>query len=394
MKKIKIMSTFVIFLILISTILLPVNAENKTDKIYIWLNDRQYIDVGFEIPDQFSFSELYIDEWDLWSHVVANSIEDVESNGYLFGFEYEILERVFFVVDLFEDIEGVDTKFYLKYEDGTPVLSGDVVNAGATYYAEISACNNHNFREIEGNEECCYFKQCKVCSYLDYEIHDNEDLGLRPFESHDIPRIVYGMCTNVDCNYVYEYELEGSTGSHRYLTKMESVNPTCSEPGYEKYICQECGYIIYEPLQPLGCQYTQVTCTEDSKCTICGDIRKSALGHDLRHGSWGKCMRDGCDYRLIDVQGALNSAGTNISNWWQGDVSEPVNNGIENVKDWLSEKKEEASDIGENIKQGFNTVLLIIFGIFIIVVFVTILPLVIKFFDFLSDRKNKRGDKK
>lgn len=374
-------------------ILVPVQAKESTEIIYISLNDRQYRDVGIEIPDQFSFSELYIDEGDLWSHVAANTIDDLESNGFLFGFEYEILERVYFVVDLFEDIEGVDTKFYLKYENGTPVLSGDVVYAGATYYAEISACNNHNYREIEGNEECCYFKQCDVCSYLDYQIHDNEDIGLRPFENHYIPRIVYGSCTL--CDRVYEYELEGSNnGTCQNLTLTEKVDPTCSDAGYEKYFCQDCESFIYEALQPLGCQYTQVTCTEDSKCIRCGNLKEKALCHDLRHGSWGKCMRDGCDYRLIDIQGALSSAGTNISNWWQGSVSEPVRNAIDNSKDWFSEKKEEASDTGENIKQGFNTVLLIIFGIFIIVVLVTILPLVIKFFDFLSDRKNKRGGKK
>ena len=129
------------------------------------------------------------------------------------------------------------------------------------------------------------------------------------------------------------------------------------------------------------------TCTENVVCTICGAELQAALGHNFN--VWGKCKRDGCGYSKVS-----NWWSNTVTPWWQSNVSEPVNNAVDNSKDWFSEKKEDASDTGENIKQGFKTVLLIIFGAFIIVVLVSTLPLVIKFFDFLSDRKNKRGGKK
>lgn len=129
------------------------------------------------------------------------------------------------------------------------------------------------------------------------------------------------------------------------------------------------------------------TCTENVVCTICGVELQAILGHN--YNFWGKCKRDGCGDSKVS-----NWWSNTVTPWWQSNVSEPVKNDIDDIKDWFSEKKEDASDTAENIKQGFNTVLLIIFGIFIIVVLVTILPLIIKFFDFLSDRKNKRGGKK
>ena len=83
-----------------------------------------------------------------------------------------------------------------------------------------------------------------------------------------------------------------------------------------------------------------------------------------------------------------------VSTWWQGNVSELVNDGIENFKDWIDEIKENVSDTVDDIKQGFKTFILIIFGAFIIVVLVTVLPHVLKFFDFLKNRKNTKGRKK
>ena len=155
-----------------------------------------------------------------------------------------------------------------------------------------------------------------------------------------------------------------------------------------------CGEITEEILNQLNHRARPATCEEASICLYCKTLLEPALGHNLRHGSWGKCLRDDCDYRLIDVQGALSSAGTNISNWWQGSVSEPVSNGVENFKDWFSEKKDAASDTVDDVKQVFKTFILIISGAFIIVVLAIALPYVIKFLDYLKDRKNTKGRKK
>ncbi len=211
------------------------------------------------------------------------------------------------------------------------------------------------------------------------------------------------------CGYQYfetvEPQLEHSYG----LDLNTYISPTCTSLGYARYICRNCGAFKEEetlPINPEGhitvgatcieagicskCGEITTTnpyhhnmsvrsCTEGEVCQDCGKLGKDALGHDLN--VLGKCQRDGCSY-------------SKVSTWWKGNVSEPVNNGIENFKDWIDEKKENVTNTGDDIKQAFKTFILIIFGAFIIVVLVTILPLVIKFFDFLSDRKNKRGGKK
>ena len=329
MKKIKIVSIFLIFLTLISTLLLPVNASGNSVSI---------------ITGPIGGTSFEIDVEITWAQYIKTyNPEKFHYNGY-----------------------GVYWDEYRIYSDqGKTLIAYDDLIVPGVYYA-ISPCGKtHDWRDTR------IVIQTPNCQR---------------------PLIIEEECSI--CLFNRERVDESFVSVDHSNVEIEHIPATCFNNGLIKYKCESCEEITEEILNQLNHRARPATCEEASICLYCKTLLEPAFGHDLRHGSWGKCMRDGCDERVIDVQGALSSVGTNISNWWQGGVSEPVNNGIENVKDWLSVKKEEVSDSAENIKQGFNTVLLIIFGVLIILVLVTILPLVIKFFDFLSDRKNKRGDKK
>lgn len=190
------------------------------------------------------------------------------------------------------------------------------------------------------------------------------------------------------CQSEITEDIPTSEGFHSLITDSYLV-ATCTATGYESKHCTLCDYTEYVVIDRLGHSYTEATCTENGQCTRCGAL-KIALGHKLN--ALGNCKRDGCGY-------------SKFSTWWQNNVSDPVNNGVENAKDsltnikdnftdWLDNKKDEASDAGDDIKQFFKIFVLIISGAFIIVVFVTVLPYVIKFFDFLKNRTNTKGRKK
>ena len=214
------------------------------------------------------------------------------------------------------------------------------------------------------------------------------------------------------CNTIKIIDVPIDTEYGHLWQSISYAGPTCVKSGIEILTCQYCSKTSQEVLKPLGHKYTSPTCTEDGQCIRCGVIVEIALGHNLKHGSWGKCLRNGCDYRLIDVQGALNSAGTYFNNWWKGDVEEPTNNVIEQVKqdvedaieivnDTLSNIGDGAKNLVENIVQSGNNIKQFFSRLFSVSAFITIvlfliigLNYVLSFYNSINTFKDIRRRKK
>ena len=163
------------------------------------------------------------------------------------------------------------------------------------------------------------------------------------------PLIIVQECTA--CGNTREYTDYSYVGNYHSYVEYSGVSATCLESGYSQARCELCGEEYYEVLEPLGHRFRSATCMESGKCIRSGCIAAAeALGHDLNF--WGNCTRGGCDYKSIDVQGALSSAGTNISNWWQGSVSEPTNDIVQKAKEDIDEIIKIVSDSLTNIGEG------------------------------------------
>ena len=90
---------------------------------------------------------------------------------------------------------------------------------------------------------------------------------------------------------------------HNYVKKVTTA-ATCTKDGVLSNICTVCNDTKTSPIDKLGHKYTTVTCTEDSRCTNCGDVRERAPGHTTKTGT---CSR--CGYNFTPVQHFEYSAG-------------------------------------------------------------------------------------
>ena len=148
------------------------------------------------------------------------------------------------------------------------------------------------------------------------------------------------------CKTIKIIDVPIDTENGHFWLSTSYAGPTCVKSGIEILTCKYCSKTFQEVLKPLGHKHTSPTCTEDAQCIRCGAIVETALGHNLKHGSWGKCLRNGCNFLFYDVQGALNSVGQNIVNGWNGtavpilqNAGQAIGNGLKNG----AEKVEEAS---------------------------------------------------
>lgn len=63
--------------------------------------------------------------------------------------------------------------------------------------------------------------------------------------------------------------------------EVEEKLATCTDRGYKKEVCKLCGEIVSETAYPKAAHTptAAATCTEDSKCSVCGEVLEAAKGH-------------------------------------------------------------------------------------------------------------------
>ena len=210
------------------------------------------------------------------------------------------------------------------------------------------------------------------------------------------PLIIEEECSI--CLFSRERVDESFVSVYHSNIEIEHISATCFNDGLIKYECELCGEITEEILNQLNHRARPATCEEDSICIYCKTLLEPALGHDL--DVLKRCKR--CDYK----EDVIDNVVQNVKDWFNDTFKKdedetPVLNKVieylipgEDGKGLLVNSGVVSEDSFENTKQFFKTFVLIIFGAFIIVVFVTVLPYVIKFFDFLKNRKNTKGRKK
>lgn len=122
----------------------------------------------------------------------------------------------------------------------------------------------------------------------------------------------YDLHVCQDCGYSYQDNIVEALGHN--LTFHVDSEATCTEKGWGYYGCSRCGYVSYEEIGPLGHDFSddyttdvEPTCTETgiksrhcSRCDAKTDSQKiPASGHDIVHheGKAATCVDDGCaDY--------------------------------------------------------------------------------------------------
>lgn len=87
----------------------------------------------------------------------------------------------------------------------------------------------------------------------------------------------YTVHTCSECGDSYNSDLTDALG-HDYQP-VDSVEATCTEAGYVKYVCANGGCEKTETFDALGHSVVAATCTETSYCSVCNETLSDALGH-------------------------------------------------------------------------------------------------------------------
>lgn len=202
------------------------------------------------------------------------------------------------------------------------VFEGDIIGAYAFYNCKnlryINKVNYFSFNEIGKYA----FKGCALDRiFLSGSI---EKIGSGALSQSGRDYVFYEMGAeeweDVECDdtfsvYFYSEEEPTATGNYFYLANgyegsgvptiwgsycdtnghsfsKDYVAPTCTEKGFYKYLCPECGdgYIKYE--SETGHTWQEATCTTPKTCSVCGVTRGKARGHTW--SDWEIIKRQNC----------------------------------------------------------------------------------------------------
>ena len=70
---------------------------------------------------------------------------------------------------------------------------------------------------------------------------------------------------------------------------ITSYAPSCTEAGYENYLCSKCGVPDQQLLFPLGHCFREADCLNGQVCDRCGIAQGAPLGHQYTEGSCTRC---------------------------------------------------------------------------------------------------------
>jgi hypothetical protein len=257
----------------------------------------------------------------------------------------------------------VNGKYVTKIEDHgfknanikSVVFEGDIIGAYAFYNCKnlryINKENYFSFNEIGKYA----FKGCALDRiFLSGSI---EKIGSGALSQSGRDYVFYEMGAEewegVECDdtfsvYFYSEEEPTATGNYFYLANgyegsgvptiwgsycdtnghsfsKDYVAPTCTEKGFYKYLCPECGdsYIKYE--SETGHTWQEATCTTPKTCSVCGVTRGKARGHiwsDWEITKRQNCTEAGKKTRACSVCGEQEdtTCGTAIGHDYEGGV--------------------------------------------------------------------------
>ena len=261
-----------------------------------------------------------------------------------------------------------------------------------------------------------------VIEFLKYDCEDCEHSYKLILQSGSYPcqkMYRYWRCTK--CEYQYTEEFEASAEHQFGLELSTYISPTCSSPGYERYVCSACGAYdssketAIDPLAhiflggsciaPAVCRecgiegdesqyrhnWQEATCTEPEYCLDCKKLGDdSALGHDI---NWaGSCVRDGCHHNEY-----FNNIKSSAVIVWDN-VSASASNAFESVKGFFV-GDENSEGLLDGAKNVFNVGIMIISVIVLIVIIYAVVRLAILIINVIkglkiSNARNKRRKKR
>ncbi len=206
------------------------------------------------------------------------SVETVSATGHKFGLWYT-------------------TKEAICGQEGERERRCSVCNDTET--APIASPESHNFRLITTKEATCEEpgtreRRCIYCNYTDP--NSKEEIPAVGHNWVDIPDTSTATCMEDGtkrqrCTICDEEQTVESKAYGEHLWQGEIKKPaSCSEEGIMEYTCKRCGEIKEEPIEkvdhtpPKG----RVSCTNPTKCTVCGTVIKEAGEHTFEKYNYGK----------------------------------------------------------------------------------------------------------
>lgn len=85
---------------------------------------------------------------------------------------------------------------------------------------------------------------------------------------------------------------------------QERIDAGCITEGGIKYVCEVCGNISEEIIDPLGHDWIEATCTDPRTCSRCGEKEEgSVLGHTVSTGICGRCGKEIAEPILFSGEG-------------------------------------------------------------------------------------------
>ena len=147
---------------------------------------------------------------------------------------------------------------YAEGYEKTPCVSHECLRTGCGHMTKAMP---HTPEEIQRKEATCtegenILYRCGVCG-VEYKENISEPNG------HDMERDINSCdLTCTKCGYKEERE-------HTLTEKTKE--PACTEEGYRKTVCTECGYTVSEEiLQPTGHTFDEETSCGEYTCMSCG----------------------------------------------------------------------------------------------------------------------------
>lgn len=87
--------------------------------------------------------------------------------------------------------------------------------------------------------------------------------------------------------------------------EVEEKLATCTDRGYKKEVCKLCGETVSETAYPKAAHTptAAATCTEDSKCSVCGEVLEAAKGHTFGDAVVvdATCLAEGSKTRTCSI---------------------------------------------------------------------------------------------
>lgn len=374
MKKIKIFTFLLIFVICMTTISITSYASEKD---YFELNYHGY---QADLQLNITFEECAIDPTtNTWCDVVAYFYNDILGqvrSDYLFlaGTNESDYDYVYFYYDYDEESEWYKRRFLVLDKEYSPVScnakSSVTINSEDVFYLQYvigqDLCE-HEYVGIENKlDDYCYCEKCVYCGYKNFRDHDyilldksEPTCTAKGYETY--------QCDLVGCGHTITRELPQI--AHSFNNGEVIIEPTCTVGGMREYTCEICEYSYQTPIY--------------------------ALGHDFN--SFGNCRRAGCSHNYFGIapdfswltdwfskgQETIDDVGTKIEEWTEdvfgGDTTTPTDDPIEEIKDLLDKS-------GQFIEKLISLIMGAVVGYIV----VKCIPIVVAFFKGLFGINDKR----